>query len=311
MDIRRIIICISVACLLIACAGKSNKSASEEAVSPIILGAMPSMDYIPFVVAEHMGMYDSLGVEVEIVKFFSANDRDAAFRMGSVDGTVIDYTGAALQHANGVPLALVMKHDGFFEMLASPTYTSSADLKGKRVSVSGNTVIEYVTDRILTEAGLTEEDIEKVEINKIPLRMEMLVAGEINASVFPDPFASIATAKGFKSLASTRELGISIVGTIFTGKAIAEKSKSIRLLIEGYNLAVEYIQSQPREAWMHLLVEHAGVPQEMAATISLPSYTPAALPGEADIKSTIEWLKAKELIPQSYDGAGLVDPSFI
>lgn len=53
-----------------------------------------------------------------------------------MDGTVIDFTGAALQHANGVPLALVMKHDGLFYMVAKPDIENIHALQGKKVAVS-------------------------------------------------------------------------------------------------------------------------------------------------------------------------------
>jgi len=59
-----------------ACGGQRKES---KQLPPLKIGAMSSMDYLPYVVAEKMGIYDSLGLEVEIVKFFSANDRDAAF----------------------------------------------------------------------------------------------------------------------------------------------------------------------------------------------------------------------------------------
>lgn len=291
---------VTIALLFVACGGEKKKS------EVLKVGAMSSLDYIPYVLAKQLGYTDSLGVNLEIVKFFSANDRDAAFRSGQVDGTITDYTGAAIQHAAGLPLALVVKHDGYFEMMAQPTITSMADLKGKNVSVSRNTVIEYTTDKMLEAAGILPNEVEKPEVNKIPLRMEMMVGGEVDASVFPDPFITISKAKGFVSLGSTRDLGISVTGTIFSQKALEEKGTAIEALLEAYNLAVDYINSHPREKWQEILVEEAGIPTELVHQVILPTYTHAELPSQKDIKETIEWLKAKELVPVNYKGEGLV-----
>lgn len=291
-----------------ACVGK--KAQTTQTPMAITLGAMSSVDYIPFAVAEHMGINDSLGLEVELVKFFSANDRDAAFRTGSVDGTVIDFTGAAIQHAGGVPLSLVMKHDGLFEFIAMGA-DSLQDLRGKRIAISRNTVIEYATDRMLATIGMTESDVNKVEINKIPLRMEMLLAGEIDASVFPDPFALISKAKGAASLISTKDMGFCVTGTMFTREAIETKAEAIRTLLKGYNLAVEYMRTHPRSEWLKVLVEDAGFPQEVAERVVLPEYTPAALPGAEDLAATIQWLKDKDLVPADYMGEGLVDDTLL
>lgn len=308
MKTLRSIVWVVLLLSLVGCGGKKTQG-NKEALS-LRLGAMSSVDYVPFAIAEHMGINDSLGLEVELVKFFSANDRDAAFRTGGIDGTVIDLNGAALQHAGGVPLALVMKHDGVFELIAKG-FDTLEGLKGKRIAVSRNTVIEYATDRILAEAGLSESDVTKIEINKIPLRMEMLLAGEIDASVFPDPFALISKSKGATALISTKSMDFSVTGTMFTAEAIQTKAEAIRTLLRGYNLAVDYMRTHPRSAWMHVLVEDAGFPQEVAERVVLPEYDHAQLPDDKDVEATITWLKTKGLVPDNYNGAGLIEPSLL
>ena len=270
------------------------------------IGAMSSMDYLPYIVAKKLGIYDSLGLDLEIVKFFSANDRDAAFRAGQVDGTVIDYTGAAIQHAAGVPLGLVVKHDGYFEMMAQSECKEMQDLVGKQVAVSRNTVIDYATDMMLRAAQMTEDDVQKPEINKIPLRMEMMLSGQVDASVFPDPFITISKSQGFISLSSTRDLGICVTGTIMSGDALANKRSSILVLLEGYNLAVDYILSHPLSDWQEILVEDAGVPKGLVRLVRLPHYTHTMLPSESDLQQTIAWLHDHKLIPEGYSGEGLV-----
>lgn len=290
---------------------KEEKAKQETELPPLKIGAMSSLDYIPYVLAKQLGYTDSLGLELEIVKFFSANDRDAAFRSGQVDGTVIDYTGAMIQHASGLPLQIVVKHDGYFELMAQPTLEEMQALKGKKISVSRNTVIEYATDKMLAAAGISEEEIEKPEINKIPLRMEMMVHGEIDASVFPDPFITISKAKGFHSLSSTKELGISVTGTMFTQKALEEKEASIKALLVAYNKAVDYIATHSQEEWADVLIEDAGIPQELVSQVVLPIYTHATLPSEKDLSETLEWLKGKGLVPIEYMAQGLVSDAYL
>lgn len=304
---KKLLLIIALMGLLLPSCQKGEKEEKQS----LKIGAMSSLDYLPYIIAQKMGYTDSLGLELEIVKFFSANDRDAAFRSGQLDGTVIDYTGAAIQHAAGLPLAIVVKHDGYFELMAQPSYTEIADLKGRQVSVSRNTVIEYATDKMLEAGGLSVNEVEKPEINKIPLRMEMMVAQQIDASVFPDPFITISKSKGFTSLSSTQELGISVTGTIFTQKALNEKGESIRLLLQAYNLGVDYLLSHDRKEWAEVLVKDAGVPKELIEQVILPQYTHASLPSDKDIRATLEWLKDKNLVPQTYEGEGLVSGDYL
>lgn len=299
---------LSILLLIVSCKGKQTRERYTD-LKPLRLGAMASMDYLPFVIAEKRGMYDSLGLDLKIVKFFSANDRDAAFQSGNIDGTVIDYTGAALQQANGIPLRIVMKNDGYFHLITGKDkdIKNLKDLKGKNIAVSRNTVIEYSTDQVVAEAGLSVNDINKPEINKIPIRLEMLQNGQIDGSIFPDPFAAIAMENGNRSLITTKDLGISVTGTIFNEKALKEKRKELEVLIEGYNQAVDYINKRPRSEWTDILIQDAGVPKELTEKIVLPRYQKASLPATKDIVYTVKWLKEKNLIPGEYDGALLTD----
>lgn len=302
--------------ILIFCLAACNTNRKETVrteLQELRLGAMSSMDYIPFVIAQKQGIYDSLGLKVDIIKFFSANDRDASFQAGYVDGTIIDFTGAAIQQASGIDLAMIMKNDGFFYLIAGKDtkIDSIPQLKGKNIAVSRNTVIEFSTDKILESANLQPTDINKPEINKIPLRLEMLHNNQIDASIFPDPFATIAKSNGHKSLVTTKDLGISVTGTMFSGKALKEKQEEIKLLVKGYNLAVDYLKNHPVKEWSTVLVEDAGLPQNLIARIVLPDYQHASRPTEKDIATTVEWLRNKKLVPKEYNGKQLVDTMFV
>lgn len=302
------LITIAVLAANSSCNNKKTNTEQQEKTYSLSLGAMTSMDYLPFVVAQKMGIYDSLGLNLDIVKFYSPNERDAAFQSGNVEGTVIDYTGAAMQQSKGIDLHLIMKLDGYFQMITSKNFTGNniKDIKGKKIGISSNTVIEYTTDKIVQAAGLSEEDITKAEVNKIPLRMEMLRNEQIDAAVLPDPFITIASFEGMTSLISTQDLGIYITGVMFNGQVVKEKQEAIKLLMQGYDLGVEYINTHDRDAIRSILIEDAGVPENLVNDVILPQYTHAQKPTTEDLQQAIDWLHAKKLIPDNYDGQDLI-----
>ena len=146
-----------------ACAPK-KKSQDATSSPSLTIGAMSSMDFLPFAVAQETGIYDSLGLKLEIVHFFSANDRDAALQAGKLDGTVTDYTGAALQVAGGLDAGLVMKLDGDFSWMA---YGAESDDFPKSFGVSNNTVIDFLTDRFTQSAVAKGAVVHRVEVQKL------------------------------------------------------------------------------------------------------------------------------------------------
>ena len=74
--------------------------------------------------------------------------------------------------------------------------SSVEDLVGVEIGISEGTVIQYTTDRILENAGLSADEITGVAIPKIPDRIALLASGELLAANLPDPAASAALAQG-------------------------------------------------------------------------------------------------------------------
>lgn len=298
--------------MLFSCQSAKKESTTTTSLQSIKLGVMPSVDYLPFAVAKNEGIYDSLGLDVAIVNFFSANDRDAAFQSGAIDGTIIDYTGALLQAANGIPLKLVMQNDGLFYFIASKESNLKTlnQIKGKNVAVSRNTVIEFATDQFIKKVGITPDEINKPEINKIPLRLEMLQNNQIDAAVFPDPFATLAQMNGLPLLATSKDIELSVTGTMFTHNAISRKEEEIKVLLKGYNLAIEKMEGWTPNTLQTFLQKELGVTKEQAERIKTPSYKPATAPTKETLMQVILWLKRKKLIPQEYTGETIVASEF-
>ena len=75
---------------------------------------MPSIDYLPIAVAEQQGFFSR---PIDIVRFTSPMERDAALQTGSVDASVTDYMGAMLLHSKGLKVSLPIACQGGFRMV--------------------------------------------------------------------------------------------------------------------------------------------------------------------------------------------------
>lgn len=291
---------------VVSCKQKKNEPVTLK------VGVMSSMDYVPLAVAREKGFFDKYGVTVELQKFYSANERDAAFQSGNIDGTVIDYTGAILQKAGGVDLKITSACNATFcLMTADSTVRQITDLKGKTISVSRNTVIDFCIETALQSAGLSPNDVEKQEINKIPIRLEMLLNGKSTATALPDPFISIASMKGAHSIVCMEDLGYAVTGIMFKTAAIERKTTEIDAFYNAYNEAVDYIKSHPVEDIKTILTEDIGFPEPTIQSVLLPDYTHAGMPQEKDIRATAVWLQGKKLVPDDFSTESVLDSQFI
>jgi len=306
-----VITIIFAAIILTSC--KGEKKVINNKLQEITLGIMPSMDYIPFAVAQKQGIYDSLGLKVNFVRYLSSNDRDDAFKSGKLDGTIIDLTRAIIMQANGMGLKIIMNNDGILYLIAGKDsgIKKLSDLRKMNIGISENTVTDFSADMVLESVNILAVNVNKPNISKMPVRLDMLQNGQIDASFFPDPYAAVAISNGHKSLISTKDLGISATITAFTEKSIKEKREEIKALVQGYNLGVKFIKTHPRKEWSRILSEDTELPGSIIGKIPSPNYQEAKLPKAKDIMASIVWLKIKQLIPENYNEKNLIDSTFI
>ena len=221
--ITLILIAIAIACC--GCITNTNQEEGGSIVATKIkIGLMPDEATLPYYVAAQEGIFTNHGLDVEIIPFQSAMERDSALIAGEIDAAENDPVGVILMRNAGYDLKIVSLElqetpaKMRFAIIASPAsnISSVADLEGKKIAISMNTIIEYITDTLV---GDTEVKVKKVEVKKVPLRMQMLLSNEIDAATLPEPLASYALYKGAKLVISDSMLNRTISQTVIVFRA--------------------------------------------------------------------------------------------
>jgi len=272
---------------------------------------MSSLEYLPVAVAIGSGYFAEEGVEVKLQKFFSANDRDAALQSGKLDGCILDYTGAALQRAGGVGISLTSQCNGSFELIAGKDVLPTDDFEGKRIAVSHNTVIDFCTDMLLESMNIDASKVQRVEINKIPLRLEMLNNAKVEFSVLPQPFAAIACSEGNQVAIRIESLGYNVTGIVFTHKAIEERKEAIKAFYRAYNRAIDYLNDKPIDDFANILIGEVGFTEKSLSYVHLPVFIRAQSPKTTDLEAVAKWLKKRNLLPVDYNIDSIVNSEFV
>ena len=283
-----------------------NKGSQGESADSATLkiGIMPSVDYLPIAVAQEQGFFKR---PIKLVRFSSPMERDAALQTAEVDASVTDYMGAMLLHAKGLPISLSVACQGSFRLVfgRDDKLTDIPHLRGKHIGLSSNTLIEYATERALVDATGKPFSYTRVEVQKIPIRLEMLRSGELDAAILPEPFASTGQALGLLAIEVPGELTQGITGLLFQNKAL-ERSDDLRAFVAGYNEAVSFMQSHPRSVWIGALGKLLGITKQQAEQIQLPDYQPVTAPSPESLQPILSWMKEKKLVPQDYTAEGLI-----
>ena len=293
-----ILIAIAV---VIACCGCIRKpQGGGIAATKIEIGVMPDEATLPYYVAAQEGIFTNHGLNVEIIPFLSAMERDSALIAGEIDGAENDPVGVALMRNAGYDLKIVSIElqetpaKMRFAILASPAsnISSVADLNGKKIAISRNTIIEYITDTLVGDTA-----VEKVEVKKVPLRMQMLLNNEIDAATLPEPLASYALYKGARLVISDSMLNRTISQTVIVFRAdfLNNNSEAVNEFLAAYGEAVNRINANP-EKYRALLVEKTHIPPEIASNYTIATYLQPRVYPETDFDTVIHWLRAKNLL---------------
>jgi len=313
-----------ILCLVVAISGCSttkapdNNQATKTVGKTVKIGVLPIEDNLPFYVAEQDGLYAKEGVQVELVSFASALERDTALQAGQIDGEVADLVAVALLKKIGTDVKIASiglgatPKEGRFAILSSPksTIRDMAGLKGATLGISQNSIIDYVSDQMLLDKGFILNDVNKLSIPKMPVRVDMLLSDQINAACLPDPLASLAQAKGAHLIIDDTYRNISQTVFLFRTQSIQKNPEGIKAAVRVYGLAGQALSNNP-DQYRNLFLEKAQVPAELNASYQTPTFSKLQLPTEEEIKSVMQWMVEKKLIPQAYSYQELVDSSLL
>ena len=281
------------------------------------IGTLYTADVLPLMVAQAEGYFKEAGVAVELVPFQSAMERDSAFSARQLDGMTGDLVGTSLMRATGTDVRIVLLTTGGksgvgrMAILASPRSDIfiADDLKGRPVAMSSNSVVEYVADQLLSDHGFVPDDIRKSIVSKIPIRLNMLIEGQVPAAILPDPMAAYAEAKGARLILDDRADCIGHAVLAFRSESLDAKSVSVKKMLGAVALATEAINTSPGD-YKQLLSDVTRTPSGVKGAEVL-HYPVNQVPSEANVSRVHGWLQRKHLITGNPTYTDIVTDEFV
>jgi NitT/TauT family transport system substrate-binding protein len=280
------------------------------------IGLMPAYNSIPLVVAEADRLYESEGVAVVLVPFNGQLERETALQTGAIDGTVSDLINAIQSWAHGFGARVTSVTEGNFALLGSPlgAMKSLADWPSGRTTrirtgLLENSIVYYLTERMLASAGADPARVELVPIVQLPARVEMLLAGKVDAACLPEPLATLAVARGAHLLADSDGMGTTPGVLLFTKKSLAEKRPQIAAFYRAYDQAVEKVNARP-DTYRRSIVTGCAFPPAVVDIMRIPEFRHAFLPPEALVADVEAWMTRKGLVEKVPSYAELVVADF-
>jgi len=263
------------------CSSKTASTQGKDSSMSLKIGIMPAVDSAPILLADKKGLFEKLGLDMDIQVYTNAMNRQSALQSAELDGAMTDVIALVNNVGNGFDIKVTTCTDGVFPFLIKKGFEEKKDIKAGMMEVS---VTNYLTDRLLSD----KYNVEKVYIDEIPARLEMVAKGALDMAVVPEPMASQGELNGLtkKLIGNTDEFSPDVM--VFTGKAIKSKEKAIRLFHKAYDQAVDEINKSDAEA-RDILIESLKLKPEIKDMIIIPAYNSASIPDRKYLQGIIDW----------------------
>jgi NitT/TauT family transport system substrate-binding protein len=288
--------------------------ASAEKGEKIRFGALPVLQALPLYVGQDRNLFAKHKVNVELIPFNTAAEKDIALSAGSLDGVFADLVTPMVLKGNSRDVFFVAtnyttRNDRrMFAVLGKPggSYKTVKDLAKVPVAVSSNSVIDFVTEQLLTAGGVPAKEVASIESKNIGLRFQMLLTGQVEAATLPEPLVTAAVAKGAILLADDKGLPASQTVLVFSGPFIKKHPEAVKRFLAAVNEAIGIINAKP-DAVRSVMVKHVRLPKPMRATYPVPRFPKLHAPDKAAVMTIAKWLKKRGVVDRVIGYEQVVD----
>lgn len=290
----------------------SEAQAGGEAIR---FGILPVLDTLPLQVAQKDGLFKEVGLEVELIPFSSALERDTAMQTGQLDGYFGDLINTLLLIQGGANMRIGLvsyrttPDRRMFGIAASPGNSdmSAEELSDASIGISESTVIEFLLDRMETANFTKPHVFKRVEVKKIPLRLQMLLSDQLDLALLPEPLLSLTEFKGGRVLFVDDELDLPLTVLCLDEQYFKDNGRIYKAFIAAYDQAVARINANP-DNYRKLMAEKCRIPAPLAEKFPVYEYPTSSLPTPEEIDLVQDWMLDKGMLKAKIDYSRTIAP---
>ncbi len=275
------------------------------------MALLPIPDVLPVYVAQEKGYFAELGISVKSLSVGSAVERDQLMQAGRVDGMINDISDSANfnREQSRVKIVSIARSPlggaPLFRLLAAPGYNMKkiGDLADIPIGISKNTVVEYITTRLLEAGGVPSKAIIYESVPVLPERLQLLLSGQLKAVVLPDPLAASAIKAGAIEIVSDTALtSVSASVITFADDAVLNKKDTVKKFMVAWDKACADLNNNPA-SFQELMLKKMRVPKNIQNDFHIPPMPRKTLPSKAQWDDVMAWMIEKKLLtkPLAYE----------
>lgn len=281
----------------------ADKEKGVKPSAPIQFGTLPVIQALPLFVAAEKGYFKEAGLNVELVPFNSAMEKDVAMSAGQISGYFGDMITPMVLTANGTLVKIVATYfnikneQRMFAILAAPKYPKKdlQSLASAGIACSSNTMLDYLMTRLLEKKGIAANKINLVEVKSIPIRLQMLMSEQVPAAILPEPLVTLAEMKGAQVMIDDRGTGMTATVLVFSDQFLAKNPDTVKTFLKVVEKANDFINQNPDQV-RPIMNRECKMPEPLQQSFTIPKFPKLNIPRTEEVMDVYTWLRDKNVI---------------
>ena len=250
--------------LLFACNGKGNgpqKQSERQTTndSTLRIAVMPTLDCLPLYVADATGLFGEEHINVRLMKYTAQMDCDTAILRGRVQGVFTDLVRAQRLQQKGANLHEVGATNLHWQLISNRNarIKDVRQLGDKMVGMTRFSATDFLTADLI-DRSKPKNEVFRIQVNNVFIRLKMLVGYEIDAAFMPEPQATVARMGKNNVLADTKAKDIRLGVAVFSMAAKDQKKvrQALPAFVKAYDRACDSLNIRGIQHYADLLKAH-------------------------------------------------------
>ncbi len=209
--------------------------------------------YGPFYIARDKGFFEEEGVTIELRIMENTPLKMGALMAGQVDLVASTADEFPIYMKPGTPVKYFLAVDnsnGGDGVVSNSDIATVGDLKGHKVAFEEGSVSQFFINALLLEAGLTQDDIEMVNMTATDAGAAF-VAGRVDAAVTWEPHLTQGeqTEHGHRLVDSSQKPGLIVDVVAATQSTVDQHGDKLKAFVRGWQRALEFLAENPAEGY--------------------------------------------------------------
>lgn len=304
---KKLMIFIVTALLVIGC-GQSYEETKRltraqrlklwrEDSAALKIAVMPTLDCLPIFIAKDHQMFDT-AVDIRLKHFNAQMDCDTALIRGRVEGIVSDLVRTERIIKQGIPLRYVAATNAYWLLISNRQLRMSnlKHLNDRMLAMTRYSVTDMLGDIAVDSAKLKPEQVFRIQVNDVNIRLKMLENNEMDALLMTEPQVTQALLGKHKVLLDTRQMDMQMGVLAFREKEMNDKNRMRQMdaFLKGYNEACDSINHYGVRHYSDVIKKNYKLSEQ--ALKQLPDslkFEHAVAPRQKDVEKARQWLARK------------------